>query len=326
MSGTGGQLTAPNRLDSDVPLRWRLLDAASALFRGLRINRVGGGAGYLMLAPAILVVGTLVVAIGYLGWTAFHEYDSFRNIQGGFSLENFQETISDSFYRAVFFRTLWMSLAITVIAVALALPFAYAIVRARSRYVRSALLVSLFIPFLVGDIVRAYGWLVVGGSEGPLAWVLDHLGAHDFTILGNWVGVWLGLLQLMIPLCALVLLPAIHTIEPELEQAASILGAKPHNRWFSVLLPLARPGLVAASAVSFTLCMTTFASPKLLGAGRVDFAANTIYQVYFGRGNTNLATAMGVLMLVITVIGVGLILALHRDPAAPKRSRREGKA
>lgn len=315
----GQTATASPGPDARIPLRWRLIDLGSAIFRGLRVHRVGRAAGYLMLTPAVLVVVTLVVAICYLGWTAFHEYDSFRNIQGDFSLENFEASISDPFNREVFFRTVWMSLAITLIAVTLALPFAYAIVRSRSRYVRGALLVSLFIPFLVGDIVRAYGWMVVGGSEGPMAWALGLIGFEDFTILGNWLGVWLGELQLMIPLCALVLLPAIHAIEPEYEQAASILGARPFDRWRLVLLPLARPGLVAASAVSFTLCMTTFAAPKLLGAGKVDFASNAIYQVYFARGNTNLATAMGVLMLVVTVIGVGIILAFHRDPGKPRR-------
>ncbi len=291
----------------DVPLRWRVLDAMTWVFRALQLHRLGRIAGFLLLLPALLCVGTLAAAIVYLTWKAFHTFDAFLNVQGGFSTENFSDALSSRYHRNVLVRTILVSTVVTVIAIAAALPLAYTMVRSRSRLVRTALLTVVFVPFLVGDVVRAYGWLVMIGGNGAVPWVLDLFGLDTGTMLGTPTAVILGLLQLMLPLCALVLLPALHSIDPELEQASTVMGARPRHRWRYVVLPLARPGLVGAAAVSFTLTMTALAIPALLGNGQYDFTGNAIQSVYFSRGDLYLASAMGVLVLIITLACVALI-------------------
>jgi putative spermidine/putrescine transport system permease protein len=274
-----------------------------------------------MLAPAVLCVLALVVALAVLTWGSLHEYDAFNATEGQFSTQNFSDTLGSAFFREVLLRTVLMSLLVTALAVLAGLPIAYAMVRTNSKVLRSAILALVFVPFLVGDVVRAYGWLVVGGAEGPLADLLKHVGIDRFSLLGSPGGVALGLLQLMIPLTAIVLLPAIRSIDPELEQAATVMGARARQRWFRIVLPLARRGVAAASAVSFTLSMTALATPQLLGLGQFDFVSNRIQSTYFLRGNTNLASAMGVIALLVTVVGVVLLLAMSRDPAEKVRRR-----
>ena len=219
-------------------------------------------------------------------------------------------------------RTILVSALVTAIAMAAALPLAYTMVRSRSRLLRTALLTVVFVPFLVGDVVRAYGWLVMVGGNGAVPWVLDLFGLGGGTLLGTPTAVILGLLQLMLPLCALVLLPAIHAIDPELEQASAIMGARPRHRWRYVVLPLARPGLVGAAAVSFTLTMTSLAIPSLLGNGQYDFTGNAIQTVYFNRGDIYLASAMGVLVLIITLVCVALIFWVGGRGGPGRRTRR----
>jgi putative spermidine/putrescine transport system permease protein len=198
---------------------------------------------------------------------------------------------------------------------------AYTMVRSQSRWARIGLLVVVFLPFLVGEVVRAYSWLVMIGGNGAIPWFTGLIGLGRESLLGTALGVGLGLMQLMLPLCALTLLPAIHAIDPELEQAALVMGARPWQVWRHVVVPLSRPGLAAAAAVSFTLSMTAYATPALLGNGEYDFIANTIQLVYFQHSNEYLGSAMGVLVLIAVTIGV-VIIFLAGNPRRGVSERR----
>lgn len=321
MSARGSALGFRSPRRGDVPLAWLFLDAVVWVFRGLRLHRLGPVAGYVMVAPAILAVGSLAAGVIYLTWTAFHEFDAFLNVQGGLSTENFTQAFASEYHRKILFRTLYISVLVTILAVIIAMPLAYTMVRSRSRWIRMGLLVAVFVPFLVGEVVRAYGWLVLISANGLVAWLTDALGLGSSSLLGTPYGVTIGLLQLMVPLCALVLLPAIHAIDPELEQASTVMGARPRHTWFHVIIPLARRGLVSAAAVSFTLCMTVYATPSLLGNGQFDFNANAIKSVYFTRGNSHLASAMGFIVLIVTLVCVGLIFWFGTSLQARSRRR-----
>src|SRR5205823_1860556 len=151
--------------------------------------------------------------------------------------------LENSYYAGVFRRTILVSLVVTLLSLSLGLPLAYTIVRARSRLGRFALLSAVFLPFLTGEVVRAYSWLVMLGKGGAFPWVTTKVGLGHVNLIGTPYGVALGMLQLMLPLSALILVPAVHAIEPELEDAASTLGARPWRVWLHVVVPLAWPGL-----------------------------------------------------------------------------------
>jgi putative spermidine/putrescine transport system permease protein len=309
------------RRGRDVSARWLVLDGLVWLFRNARLHRLGRATGYVMILPALAVVGVLAAGLAYLTWIAFHKFDAYLFQQGGLSTRNFSEAIRSGYYRNIFVRTLEVSAAVTVAALIVALALAYTMVRSRSRWGRIGLLVVVFLPFLVGEVVRAYSWLVMIGGNGAVPWLTGALGLGKTSLLGTAFGVSLGLMQLMLPLCALTLLPAIHAIDPELEQAAAVMGARSWQTWRHVILPLARPGLAAAAAVSFTLSMTAYATPALLGNGEYDFIANTIQLVYFGHSNQYLGSAMGVLVLIGVTIGVTIIFWVgNRHRAGERRT------
>jgi putative spermidine/putrescine transport system permease protein len=280
-------------------LGWRLVDALVWTWRTLRLNRTGRFGAYLLILPAALTVGLLAVSLGYLTWTSLHTFDPYLYIQGDVSGENYRKAIEDPFYRSIFLRTLTVAAVVTVISLALALPYAYAMVRTSSRLIRFALLFVIFLPFLVGDVVRSYSWLVMIGGNGAVPWAIDLLGFQRPSLIGTQVGVALGLVQLMLPLMALTLLPSLHGIDPQFEEAAATLGARRWRTWTHVVLPMARPGLIAAVVLGFTLSLTAYATPALLGNGLQDFIANTIQIVSFDEGNPYLGSALGVIVLVI---------------------------
>lgn len=304
---------------AQVGIGWRLIDGL--MWLGRKGDSLGSNSatGYLLIAPAVALVGLLVAGLAYLVWISFHEYDPFRARLLTPSVGNYQYIFGDSFYLNTIVRTTALSAVITLLAVAVALPYAYVMVRSHSRRVRLGLLVLALVPFLTGEIVRAYGWLLLLGRGGVVSWVSENFGVSG-NLMGTRSGVIVATTQIMVPLCALILLPALRGIDPDLQHAASTLGARPRQVWWHVLLPSARNGLALASAVAFSLSMTQFAVPSFIGLGLQDFVANAIYTTYFARRNIALGSALGVMLVLVVVVGTGILLWLGQ-----KRSLRRSE-
>jgi putative spermidine/putrescine transport system permease protein len=158
--------------------------------------------------------------------------------------------------------------------------------------------------------VRAYGWLIVLGQQGLANSLLGALGLPPLTILYTFPGVLVGLVQYMLPFAVLMLAPALTAVPEEVELASAGLGATPLRTLGRVVLPLARPGLVAAGVVVFTLTLTDFAMPEIMGGGTNDFIASAVYDAFFQLGDPGLGAAIAVMMTAVGSLAVGLALAL----------------
>ena len=319
-------MSAPTLQDAtarrDIALGWRGLDAVIWLWRQVRVRELRPYAGYVLILFSVLLVGLLAVGIGLLAWESIHEFDPIMVELHDFSWENYELILSEPYYFRTFGRTIGISIVVTLVSVTLALPLAYTMVRTQSRLARFTLLCIAFLPFLVGEMVRGYSWLIVLGRDGALAWFTEVIGLGAFTPIGTAFAVALGIFQLLLPLAALILVPAVRAVDPELEEAAATLGSRPHRIWFFVILPLTRRGLAAAAAVCFTFSMTAFAMPTLLGLGRHDFVANVIHLTYFAQLNNALGAAVGILLVIIVTLGVVLLLAggeISRLPGGQRR-------
>lgn len=295
---------------SDVAFGWRVLDGVIAVRRKLRIDRLGPARPYLMLVPALLLMTSLAGGLLYLVYLSFHSFDTFLLEQGPWSLDQYRRLIeppSGDFIRDTLVRTLTISVLVTIGSVILGLPVAYFIVRTRSRLMRVVTLMLLLVPFLMGEVVRAFGWALVLGSNGLVGWVLSLFGNTSGGILGTPLAVWIGMMQVSIPLATLLILPALTRIEPDLERAAATLGAPPKRVWRHVVVPLARPGIAGAAAVVFLLSVAEYDMPAILGLGRLPFAANVIRSIYTLQNNLYLGSALS---LVLTAIATVLVLTL----------------
>ncbi|MGF1528559.1 MAG: ABC transporter permease [Candidatus Competibacterales bacterium] len=264
---------------------------------------------YLYLAPAVLGVGVLALGLVYLADASLHLLDRRTFLPGeDYTLANYQTLWERSVYGVVLLRSLGAAAVVTLFTLVLALPYAYALVRTSSPRVRRLLLLALFTPFFIGQVVRAYGWLVVLGQQGLLNASLGLVGLGPVDILYTFTAVVVGLVQYMLPFAVLMLTPALTAIPVELERASAAAGAHPWATLGLVILPLASPGLVAAGVVVFTLTLTDFAMPEILGGGTQDFVANAIYDGFFAVSDAGLGSALAMVLVALGSVLVAVML------------------
>lgn len=289
----------------------RVLDALETLRAALWPPALAPLAPWAFLLPALLLTGLLVAALVPLADASLRQLDraTFR-LGETWTLANYAALLARPVYGVMALRTLGGALVVTAVTLLLAFPYAWLMVRTARPALRRLLLISLFLPFFIGQVVRAYGWLVVLGQQGLANSLLAALGLPPLLILYTFPGVLLGLVQYMLPFAVLMLAPALTAVPEEVELASAGLGATPVRTLRRVVLPLARPGLVAAGVVVFTLTLTDFAMPEIMGGGTNDFIASAVYDAFFQLGDPGLGGAIAVMMTAVGSLAVGIALTL----------------
>ncbi|WP_312410349.1 ABC transporter permease [Shinella sp.] len=293
------------------PLTWRVMDMLENVCARIWPASLHRLLPYLMLLPAVVLVGLLVLGLFQIGDASLRVLDTSTFLfSEDYSLENYRQAITSGFFAVVASRSLMGSVIVTVITLLFALPYAYLMVRTHSSGLRKFLLVALFLPFFIGQVVRAYGWLIILGNQGMVNEALGLVGVPPVRLLYNYPAVLFGLIQYMLPFAVLMLAPALTAIPEELESAAGSLGANWVRTFRHIVLPLARPGLVGAGLVVMTLSLTDFAIPAILGGGSQDFIANAIYDQFFRTSNQGLGAALSLMLVAVGSIMVGVVFAV----------------
>ncbi|MDT8853593.1 ABC transporter permease [Paracoccaceae bacterium Fryx2] len=293
------------------PLHWRLMDFTESVADRLFPRSLSRFTGWLMIAPALLLVGILLVGLVQIADASLHTLDrkTFRTSEA-FSLDNYRTVLSQGVYLTVLWRSVLGAVLVTLFTLILAFPYAYVMVRTRHASLRKLLLIALFLPFFIGQVVRAYGWLIILGNEGMVNDALALVGVPVQRLLYNYQAVIFGLVQYMLPFAVLMLAPALTAIPQETEAAAGSLGANWGRTMWHVVLPMARPGLIGAGLVVVTLTLTDFAMPAILGGGRQDFVANTIYDQFFRTSDQGVGAALTLMLVALGSLVVGVIFTL----------------
>jgi putative spermidine/putrescine transport system permease protein len=293
------------------PLTWRLLDGLEEAAAMLWPRRFQPALPYLLLAPAIILVGLLVLGLVEIADASLRTLDTSTFLMSeDYSLANYRRAISEPLFAVVAGRSLLAALVVTLVTLVFAFPYAYAMVRTRSSIVRKALLICLFLPFFIGQVVRAYGWLIILGNQGLVNEALGLAGIAPQRLLYNYPAVLFGLVQYMLPFAVLMLAPALTAIPEEVEAAAGSLGANWVRTFLHVVLPMARPGFIGAGLVVLTLTLTDFAMPAILGGGSQDFIANAIYDQFFRTSDQGLGATLALLLVALGSTLVGFVLVL----------------
>lgn len=293
------------------PLTWRIMDALEAFAAAVWPARFDRAIPWLMLAPALLLVGLLVLGLIQIADTSLRTLDTSTFLMSEeYTLANYHRALTESLFATVATRSLVGSLIVTVITLILAFPYAYMMVRTSSAILRKLLLIALFLPFFIGQVVRAYGWLIILGNQGIVNEAFGLIGIEPLRLLYNYPAVLFGLVQYMLPFAVLMAAPALTAISEELELAAGSLGADWVRTFAYIVLPLARPGLIGAGIVVLTLSLTDFAMPAILGGGSQDFIANAIYDQFFRTSDQGLGSTLALLLVAIGSLLVGLLFTL----------------
>lgn len=299
------------RYATPYPLSWRVLDALEAVAAALWPARFARALPYLLLAPAVLLVGLLVIGLAEIADSSLRTLDtSTFLLSEEYSLENFRRALTEPLFLAVSGRSLMGAVIVTAVTLLLAFPYAYLMVRTPSSALRKLLLIALFLPFFIGQVVRAYGWLIILGNQGLVNEFLGLVGLGPYRLIYNYPAVLFGMIQYMLPFAVLMLAPALTAIPDEIESAAESLGANWLRSLWHVVLPLSRAGLIGAGIVVLTLSLTDFAIPAILGGGTNDFIANAIYDQFFRTSDMGLGATLTILLVAVGSAVVGLVFAL----------------
>ena len=293
------------------PLNWLIFDCLESMLEVVWPNRLAKFTGWLLILPALLLIGILVIGLIQIAENSFHTLDrtTFR-LSDQYTLDNYRAIFDSATYGNVILRSVLASIFTVIFTLILAFPFSYILVRTQKAIVRKSLLVILFLPFFIGQVVRAYGLLIILGTNGVVNQTIGLVGVAPVRLLFNFPSVVFGEVQYMLPFAVLMLAPALTAIPQETETAARSLGANWIRSLFHITLPMAKPGIIGAALVVGTLTLTDFAIPAMLGGGSQDFIANTIYDQFFRTSDQGLGSALALMLVALGSAFVGIVVAV----------------
>lgn len=268
----------------------------------------------LLLLPALLWLVVLYLgSIAGLLVNSFWSIEEFTGlIDRSFTLSTYAD-LWEPANRDIVIRTLSMAAAVTVACAVLAFPLAYYMARYAGRRARFVLYLAVLMPLWSSYVVRALAWRQIFAREGVLYWVFGQLGIERVldALIGipavggtSWIASKLGLFvvytYLWLPFMILPLEAALERVPDSFVEASSDLGARPRMMFRTIVLPLAKPGLIAGSIFTFSLTLGDFILPSMFGDSSF-FIGQQVYQQVGVVGNTPLAAAFTFVAMAIMV-------------------------
>jgi putative spermidine/putrescine transport system permease protein len=257
-----------------------------------------------LVSPATLLL-TIMFILPLLLFIrfSFNQFVPGEFMKTAWTLENYIKFFSDPYYLRILLRTITISVTSTVLALILAFPVAHFLARLRKRW-KSILIIIIVFPLLLGNVVRAMGWIAVFSQAGLMNRLLLSSGAisSPLQILQTPLAVTVVLAAVVMPYMILTLQAVIEKIQPDLEEAARDLGASAWQVFRLVILPLAMPGILAGTLLVFVLCMNAYATPLLIGGPKVLMMAPALYSQIQEVSNWPLGGAMAVVLIGVTLL------------------------
>lgn len=266
------------------------------------------------VSPAALCAFALTAALAAVMQFSLRAYVPGSLEPGGFTLANFAALLKP-LYARVFLDTVWICFVTAFVTLLVGYPLAYALVRVRNAALKAAILVIAVTPLFLGEVVRTYSWIVVLGNNGFINTMLLKAGliAQPVQLMFTRFGVVTALVHVTLPVMVIMLAAALAHVDRDCERAAASLGAGPIRAFLTVTLPLSMPGVVAGVTTAFAWTFSAFATPQLIGGGRVNMVSNLVYQLGFASFNFPFAASLSVAGLLLTFA----VLALLRAAARP---------
>lgn len=257
------------------------------------------GTGWLLATPAVLIIALLaIVPSANVLLSAFRSPDT-----AAFTLGNFAGLADSNIAWQAFWRTLRVAVATTILTVIAGYPLSLLLAKARPR-LAAVILVIIVFPLMVSVVVRTYGWLVILGPSGIVNKALEAVGliSHPIQLVHNEIGIIIGETQLLLPYMVLSLVAVLQKVDPHLEEAARSLGANPAVTFLKVILPISLPGLMSGILLVFSLAMTAFATPLLIGGPRAPMMTTLLYSYVFSTYDWASAAALAAVLIVLALV------------------------
>ncbi|HEV2572710.1 MAG TPA: ABC transporter permease [Beijerinckiaceae bacterium] len=269
-------------------------------------------------AAAIVFFG-LVLPVGYLLLLSFNPAQlGVIELVPQVTFANYLKLVGDGYYWSILGRTLWVAAATTVIASALGFILAVSLWQTSPKW-RGLLTVVVLAPLLVSIVARTFGWIIILGNKGLFNRALEAVGIAPMQIMYTDTAVIIGLVHVFIPYVVLTIMASLDRIDPLLAEAAKTLGASGATTVREIILPLAMPGVVAGATIVFSLAMSSYVTPAMMGAANSYVLATVVYQQFVMNFNWHFGA-----VLVAILLATSLLTILFMLTAVARLSRRWG--
>jgi len=216
-------------------------------------------------------------------------------------LGNYTSLFTDGVTLPILWRTVVVGLVVTAATMLLAYPYTYVMSYA-SPTMRAVMITIVLVPFWTSMLARNYAWFILMQRDGVIDRAFAAVGIDGVVLLGTTTGVAIVMTGVLLPFMVLPLYSVMSQIDPRVMAAGQNLGASRISSFRQIHLPLARPGLVAGGSLVFILSLGFYITPALIGSPQGSLIAQAMAirtQRLLDFGG---AGAMGILILVVTLV------------------------
>jgi putative spermidine/putrescine transport system permease protein len=269
----------------------------------------------VLLLPAVLWL--LVLYLGSIGGLLVYSFWRIEEFTGlidrTFTLSTYGDLLEPA-NREIVLRTLAMAAAVTLVCSVLAFPLAYYMARYAGRRARFVLYLTVLMPLWSSYLVRALAWRQILTREGVLYWSLEKVGLDGVldtlitaplvggsSLIASKISLLIVYTYLWLPFMILPVEAALERVPASYLEASGDLGARPWLTFRRIVLPLAKPGLIAGSIFTFSLTLGDFILPTMFGNSEYYLGTQVLTQI--GTvGNTPLAAAFTFVAMAIMIV------------------------
>ncbi|MCL4286032.1 MAG: ABC transporter permease [Thermoleophilia bacterium] len=270
----------------------------------------------LRMAPmALFLLVCFVVPIAVLFAYSFGSSSTFGGLEFGTSLANYREVVSDYLFGDVYIRTIVLGVVIAVASLLIALPFAYAITLGPLRRQGDLMLFLVICSLFSAYIVRVYAWRTLLGRDGVINTGLSSLGLIDTPLdflLYSKFALVIALVNVLVPFAVLPLYAAFSGIDRQIIEAAQTLGASPRRAFWTITMPLASRGIIAAFILCFVIAAGDYVTPQLVGGTNGQLVGNLVLARFGAAFDWPMGAALAfVLAAVVGIVIVAFVYILR---------------
>jgi spermidine/putrescine transport system permease protein len=241
--------------------------------------------------------------------------DGQNRIIWDFTLSNYVEVWSGKVYQAIMLRSLTVSMLVTLVTVVIAFPIAYFVSFHVAPSRKALWLFLITIPFWTSYLIRVFLWKVILGYNGVINSGLLTVGIIDEPL--QWINYNVGALVVTLahayaPFAILPIFVALEKIDRSLLEAGQDLGESRLRTFWRVTLPLAMPGVIAATLIVFIPTIGDYVTPDLIGGGKLPMIANMIEVKMLKQNDKAVGSAIAVSAMVIVAVITLIFLFMNR--------------
>ena len=240
--------------------------------------------------------------------------ESRQRAEPRYSLANYFELFSNDANRPIFFKTIWASILVTLIALAICYPVAFYLAKSAPPNATALLILGLVVPYWINEILRVFSWLMILADSGVLNQFLLATGLADGPV--DWrdgnKAVIIGMTYAYILFMVFPIYNTVETLDSNQIEAARDLGAPWWMVHWAVVIPHAKPGIAVGCIMTFMLAAGSYAVPVMLGSTTSKWFTEIIYDQFYEASDWGLGSAYAFVLLLVCLVFISLMMRLFR--------------